>query len=162
MRISSHVIAFFFGFNHNTRIHPTNTHNTHIFHYTKTYDIYRYKSNSRKKLKNAKGYTGIVQDHHIIPKQFINHPLITQTMYDIHSSNNLLIMPTDKAFMTLNLHPNIRTHFMGHNKYNSYVRLVLDEINAQSASDLKKYSLWLFYHHLKFNLPYFVDTIPWT
>ena len=42
-------------------------------------------------------YTGFVQDHHCIPKQWKDHSLLHDLKYDINSSKNLLIMLNKKG-----------------------------------------------------------------
>jgi hypothetical protein len=36
---------------------------------------------------------GLVEDHHVIPRQFKKHPTIEKFKYDINASNNLILMP---------------------------------------------------------------------
>ena len=56
--------------------------------------IFRYGAKDRRLFKIQKGYIGYVNDHHIIPKKFRPHPIITETEFDINPRFNLLIMPT--------------------------------------------------------------------
>ena len=81
--------------------------------------------------KKYKKYDNLVQDHHIIPKQWKKHKLIKNINFDINSSNNLIIMPTQKTFLYFNLDPNIRTHYIGHPKYNIYVKETLPKKNNE-------------------------------
>lgn len=107
--------------------------------------IFRYGAWDRKLFINNKGYKGKVNDHHIIPKQNKEHPLLKHVKYDIHGRFNILIMPTKQGKKDLNLHPNIIYH-QSHPRYNRDVKKVLDEIyNCQD----KEYQLWLYVCWLK-------------
>mgnify|MGYP006242313703 FL=1 len=118
MRFSAPIIAYFFSINNLCKIHPINDINTNIYHYKPEYDEYRYGSTQRKVYKKYKNYTNLVQDHHIIPKQWKKHKLIRTINFDINSSNNLIIMPTPKTFLYFNFNSNLRTHYVGHPSYN--------------------------------------------
>ncbi len=107
--------------------------------------IFRYRGWDRKLFKKNKGYNGSVNDHHIIPKQHKDHPLLRKVNYDIHSRFNLLIMPTKKGINNLNLHPNTIYH-CSHPKYNKMVKQDLDEIYERDDSE---YQLWLYVYWLK-------------
>ena len=125
-----------------------------------TYDIYRYGSKARKEFKIKKGYIGFVEDHHCIPKQWRNHKLIERLEFDINCSNNIVIMPNKKAKYELDLFPNTLIHENGHRHYNTYVKHNLD-LFTRKPYDESKYDFWLFLHHLKFNMKYNDDNIPW-
>lgn len=144
-----------------SKIYPINTVNTNIFHYNPYHDIYRYGSKERKQFKKRYNYNNLVQDHHVIPKQWKNHKLIKTINYDINSCNNLIIMPIPKAIYIHNLNPLIRTHFNGHNKYNSYVKYNLDLLEKLNTYDEQCFYFWLFYTYLKDNLYFFDNNIPW-
>tara|TARA_A100001011_G_C13935915_1_gene685116 strand:+ start:11 stop:499 length:489 start_codon:yes stop_codon:yes gene_type:complete len=161
MRFSAPIIAYFFSINNICKIHPINNINTNIYHYKPEYDEYRYGSTQRKAYKEYKNYTTLVQDHHIIPKQWKKHKLIRNINFDINSSNNLVIMPTPKTFLYFNFNPNIRTHYVGHSKYNIYVKEFLDKIDELQSLDEKKFYFWLFFIYLKENCIYLNNNIPW-
>lgn len=161
MRFSAPVIAYFFSVNNICKINPINNINANIYHYDPKYDYYRYGSKVRKAYKNKKKYTGIVQDHHIIPKQWKQHNLIKTIDFDINSSNNLIIMPIPKTFLYINCSPNLRTHYIGHPIYNLYIKSVLDNIDKLISLDDKKYHFWLFFIYLKYNIRYLDNNIPW-
>jgi hypothetical protein len=161
MRFSAPIIAYFFSINNLCKIHPINDINTNIYHYKPEYDEYRYGSTQRKVYKKYKNYTNLVQDHHIIPKQWKKHKLIRTINFDINSSNNLIIMPTPKTFLYFNFNSNLRTHYVGHPSYNLYVKKILDDINKLYSLDDKKYYFWLFFIYLKKNCIYLNNNIPW-
>lgn len=161
MRIPIHVIMYFNNFINSGKIYPTNHFNTQIYNYNYSFDRYRYRSKGRRIYKKIHGYTGYVQDHHIIPKECKNHDVIQYINYDINSANNLLIMPTFEGIQKLKLSPNVRTHYNGHNKYNLYIKHVLDNIDIYKTRDEKMYNFWLFYCHLKYSLKVNDTYLPW-
>ena len=124
------------------------------------YDKYKYGSKARKEFKIKKGYIGFVEDHHCIPKQWRNHKLLERLEFDINCSNNIVIMPNKKAKYELDLFPNTLIHENGHRHYNNYVKYNLDLFYRKSYEE-SRYELWLFLHHLKFNMKYNDDNIPW-
>lgn len=81
---------------------------------------YQYGSYSRAVLKQKYGIRGLVQDHHIIPRQF-GH----QVTIDIDSSSNLIMLPTSYGKLFLNTSRPI--HENGHPKYNKYIQQLLDK-----------------------------------
>ena len=161
MRFSAPIIAYFFSINNLCKINPINNINRLIYDYESKYDQYRYGSSERKVYKKSKKYTNLVQDHHIIPKQWKKHKLIENINFDINSSNNLVIMPIPKTFMYINLNPNLRTHYIGHPKYNLYIKEFLDKLDNLQSLDDKKFYFWLFFIYLKENCVYLNNNIPW-
>ena len=142
------------------KISPRTSFNTCIYHYNPRYDVYRYGSKGRKTYK--KKYYHLVQDHHIIPKELKEHPLIKTIDYDINSSNNLVIMPTLQGIIKLRLNDTFQTHYKGHSKYNSFVKKNMNTINkSYYLMDDKKYYFWLFFSYLKKNCPRTDSDIPW-
>jgi hypothetical protein len=107
--------------------------------------IFRYRGWDRKLFIKDKGYQGKVNNHHVIPKQHREHPLLKHVEYDIHGRFNILIMPTKKGKEDLNLHPNTIYH-QAHPRYNKSVKKVLDEIYKRED---KEYQLWLYVCWLK-------------
>lgn len=159
MHIISTILSLFIAFKCK-QIYPKNTVNTHIYNYNPRYDIYRYNSKDRKKFK--KQYFHLVQDHHIIPKEFKQHNLLKTINYDINSSNNLIIMPSLDGIAKLRLCNNLQTHYKGHSKYNAYVKKNLNLIDKfYYTSDDKKYYFWMFYIYLKKYCIYKYSDIPW-
>lgn len=124
------------------------------------YDIYRYGSKARKEFKIKKGYIGYVDDHHCIPKQWRRHKIIERLDFDINCSDNIVIMPNKKAKYELDLPPKILIHEDGHRLYNDYVKHKLDLFLLKPYEE-SRYDFWLFLHHLKFNMKYNDDNIPW-
>ena len=124
-------------------------------------DIYRYRSIARRNYKDKMKYTGYVQDHHCIPKQWKEHPLLQDLDYDINSSKNLIIMPNNKGIEKLNLHPNTLVHDGGHVPFNKYIKHELDYIHGKWEFDEKKYLFWLFLCYIKKNMKFNDDQLPW-
>ena len=123
--------------------------------------IFRYRGKDRLVHKKNKNYNKYVNDHHIIPKSLAKHKLIKSINFDIHSNDNLFIMPKYVAIDKFNLHPNIMVHEGSHLKYNAFVKKNLDEIFTYSNNEEKCYYLWLFLSFLKANLKFNKDNIPW-
>lgn len=122
---------------------------------------YRYGSKQRKYYKKLMKYSGKVQDHHCIPRQFRNHKLLREIGYDVDAAVNLKIMPTKKGIINLNLDPNTMTHDMGHPLYNKFVGNQLTIILNEPTLDMKKYQFWLFLSFLKKNMQFNTANIPW-
>ena len=123
--------------------------------------IFRYRGYDRLFHKIQKGYKGYVQDHHVIPREFRRHRLITNLNYDINGKDNLFIMPNNKGIAKFNMAPGTLVHDGPHRSYNKYVGEKLDEISENRCTDSQSYYLWLFVSYLKDNLRINKDGIPW-
>jgi hypothetical protein len=75
---------------------------------------------------------GLVEDHHVIPRQFKKHPTIEKFKYDINASKNLILMP---RFLYKNLRTNRIVHHGNHPAYNAYVENMLNCIKHQKELD---------------------------
>lgn len=129
-----------------------------FFDYNKGNDIFRYGSKYRRQFKKELDFGNCLEDHHIIPKQFRNHPLIVSTRFDIGSSNNLLLMYRCHCRVSIEHGTHIHEH--GHNKYNAYVKKQLDYIYSKSESDdMQKYNLYLLVYDLKSKIR--DKSVPW-
>jgi len=126
-------------------------------------DPYYYGSTERKRYKKLLGIHNLVQDHHIIPKQWRSHKLLTHLCFDINNSDNIIAMPNKLAVNKLTLGSNQVIHDGGHLPYNIYVKEQLDNIfeNNILDDDSIEYSFYLFHHHLKKNMYFNEDNIPW-
>ena len=121
-----------------------------------------YGSLYRRCYKLQLGYTGLVQDHHCVPKQHRNHILLKTIDYDINKYDNIVIMPNKKGIVELNIHPKTLIHDGGHLKYNIYVKQQLDYIYDNfDDTDSYKYQFWLLHKYLKKNMRFNEDNIPW-
>ena len=107
-----------------------------------------YLSRARRHFKFRWNLQGLVQDHHVIPQQ-LKH----KVSINIHSSNNLIMMPTPKGIQKLKLRENRLVHWGPHYKYNQFVNQELDLCeNKEDLYELINYLKW----ELRFR-----DTIPW-
>lgn len=99
-----------------------------------------YKSNLRKMFKLRWNLRGLVQDHHVIPQQF-KHQILIQDI--IHSSKNLIMMPTPTGVQKLRLRENRLVHWGPHNAYNQFVGCELDRCrNIKDIEELQNYLKW--------------------
>lgn len=83
--------------------------------------VYLYSSVYRRNIKRKYLLCGLVQDHHIIPREFkniINYEN-SKLINTIDSSNNLLMMPT--RYGKLFIKTNRSIHENGHKLYNKYI-----------------------------------------
>lgn len=69
---------------------------------------------------------GLVQIHHVFPRQFRNHP--TLEGFDVDSMENLVLMPTKRASARLHLRDDRLIHDGGHTSYNRYVGRYLEAL----------------------------------
>ena len=67
---------------------------------------------------------GLLQIHHIIPRQCSDHPILLG--YDMEGPSNLMFLPTREGVSKMKLRETVPIHDGGHVKYNIYVRSVLD------------------------------------
>ena len=92
--------------------------------YDKKHDIFHYNTKYRRNFKNNVFKKHLVDNHHIIPKQFVLHPLIQQLKIDVSCSKNILFLPNRFA-KELYYHPKTIYHD-SHPKYNKYIQKQLD------------------------------------
>ena len=99
----------------------------------------------------------LVSVHHIIPRQFRNHPVIQMSNYEIENGYNLMFLPTNKARNKLILHKDRPFHSNGHNKYNKYVETILDDMFLEGQTN--EYNLCKLNKILKQNMRHL--NCPW-
>lgn len=115
----------------------------------------RYRSLSRKLFKIRWGLFNKVQDHHVIPKHLKYHPVLLKLQFDINSSKNLIMMPTDIGMKTFqNIRKDRLVHKSGHVKYNRFVKNLLDGIKSEEEFNT-------IHEFLKHNCRFNTDNIPW-
>jgi len=116
----------------------------------------RYGSVARKTFKIRWGLhnKGLVEDHHIIPKQYAKHPTVQKFEYDIHASSNLVVLPTRHGKCVLHLREERLVHTGKHQAYNAYVGDILNVIDT--PEDLE-----YFVDFLKVSCRYRPQDIPW-
>ena len=84
-----------------------------------------------KKTRTKFSLSSLVQIHHIIPREFRNHPVLYG--FDIEDGQNFMFMPNDLGkVVLLTGRPN---HNGGHHAYNRYVGSMLDFIEEESSED---------------------------
>ena len=100
-----------------------------------------------RKYKKRFGLNGVVQVHHIIPKQHRSHPAV-KAKFNVESSQNLMFLPVHKS----SIRTNRLVHDGGHMKYNAYV---LSELNKPNVNpyELSK--------ELRYRIRIADQTLPW-
>lgn len=92
--------------------------------------VFIYSSVYRRNIKRKFLLCGLVQDHHIIPREFKN--LInyenSKLINNIDSSKNLIILPTRYGKLFINTNRSI--HENGHKHYNRYIRKLITQNNS--------------------------------
>tara|TARA_B100000035_G_C20834381_1_gene480132 strand:- start:107 stop:478 length:372 start_codon:yes stop_codon:yes gene_type:complete len=86
-----------------------------------------YSSVYRRNIKRKYLLCGLVQDHHIIPREFKNILNYSNSLMINHidSSKNLIIMPT--KYGKLFLKTNRTIHENGHKNYNKYIKYLIEQ-----------------------------------
>ncbi len=148
------IVNYSFSVNINSCISIKSNYNP--FKYCYSNDLYYYGSIHRKKLKRIYDLTGKVEDHHIIPKSLVKHPIIFETKFPIHCSKNIKMMPS--RFST-NIPSSILIH-KNHPKYNWFMKEKLDEIYAETKQTEYKDILLQLIDELYDKLNY-KDNVPW-
>ena len=119
----------------------------------------RYGTVTRRWFKTRWGLrTGLVEDHHIIPKEWSNHPVVLRNKYDVNNNQNLIMMPTHYGMEKLNIREDRMIHHGGHNEYNKFVKSMLDSMLELDESEKEFKELCLF---LRKNCRDNQDNIPW-
>lgn len=118
--------------------------------YDKKHDIFHYNTKYRRNFKNNVFKKHLVDNHHIIPKQFVLHPLIQQLKIDVSCSKNILFLPNRFA-KELYYHPKTIYHD-SHPKYNKYIQKQLDSIHSITDINEKSYEFMLFFMYLQQSL----------
>ena len=116
----------------------------------------RYGSVARKMFKVRQGLynKGLVEDHHVIPKQHAKHPTVTRFDYDMNASSNIVMLPTRYGKEVLQVREDRLVHTGHHVKYNVFVGDILNVI--QTKRDLE-----MFVDFLKVGCRYRPQDIPW-
>ena len=114
----------------------------------------RYGSVIRRNFKLRWGVKN-VEDHHVIPRQFKNHPVIKYLRYDVNDGKNIIMMP---RYITPGMRENRLTHRGGHKAYNQYVGKILDSLDEL---DEPKKDFELFTEFLKTACRFRPQDVPW-
>lgn len=114
--------------------------------------------NNFKKIKRKFNLDDLVEIHHIIPRQFKNHPTIVLSNYDIENGYNLMFLPSNKGKEILKLHNDRPIHTGGHIAYNYYLKGRLDMMLDQK--NIREMDLYNLNKELRQELRHRKD-IPW-
>lgn len=89
--------------------------------------MYIYSSLYRRNMKRKYLLCGLIQDHHIIPRQLRNKIDYKTSLLinNIDSSNNLIMLPTRYGNLFLNTNRSI--HENGHKYYNQYINSLIQQ-----------------------------------
>ena len=92
--------------------------------------VFIYSSVYRRNIKRKFLLCGLVQDHHIIPREFKNilNYNSSKLINSIDSSKNLMIMPT--RYGKLFIKTNRSIHENGHKYYNKYIYNLIIQNNS--------------------------------
>lgn len=126
-------------------------------------DPLKYRSVLRNELIKNSGLRGIVENHHVIPRQWRNHKALKRINFDVNGSHNIVMLPNLKYNFCLTT-PHAKVHEHGHKKYNDYVKEQLDELLYKYENDNNdefKYQFWLFHIYLKESIDNNSSDIPW-
>lgn len=123
-----------------------------LFYVCNSYKYY-YGSDNRKYIKKRFNVYGLVEDHHIIPKQFRNHPKLKKYNFNISHPSNIMLMPNKLGVYFL--YTNRMLHTGGHPQYNKFVGKILEKVDNED--DLKELIWFLRYsirNNDKMNIPW--------
>ncbi len=117
-----------------------------FYDYKKEYDIFHYNTKYRRLFKNYYYKPNLIDNHHIIPKEFIKHPLIKELNIDLSCSKNIFFLPNRYAKEKLYDYSVI--YHDSHPKYNKFILKELNQIYLHDNIELKQYEFWLFFYYL--------------
>lgn len=120
--------------------------------YDKSKDPLRYGTKARRKIKYSNHKKGLVEDHHIIPKEFHEHSLIENINFDVGCSNNIYILPSisyKESIYNSKLNNDDTIYHNNHRLYNSFVKERLYNIYKIKNIDEQKYEFLLFLSYLR-------------
>lgn len=151
----SYSFMFSRSINSCIQIHSSYNPFSNDFGYKK--DLYCYGSKHRKLIKDKYNLLGIVEDHHIIPKSFEKHQLISETKFPIHCSKNIKMMPSIHNDI---ISDNILIH-MNHHKYNLFIKDKLDEM-YETMIELEDRQLNIYHLICELNIKLnYKNLLPW-
>ncbi len=123
-----------------------------VLQYNKSYDTLRYGTKARRKVKYSYHKKGLIEDHHLIPKEFNKHHLFDNINFDIGCSNNIYILPSiayRESISNKNNNKDTIIYHSNHRLYNSFVREKLNNIYKLNSIDDQKYEFILFLNYLR-------------
>tara|TARA_Y100000992_G_scaffold94165_1_gene60600 strand:+ start:69 stop:602 length:534 start_codon:yes stop_codon:yes gene_type:complete len=121
-------------------------------HYDKNDDPLRYGTKARKKIKYSYHKKGLIEDHHLIPKEFHEHSLFENIHFDVGCSNNIYILPSisyKESIYNNNLNKDEIIYHTSHRLYNNFIKEKLNNIYKIENIDEQKYEFLLFLNYLR-------------
>ena len=109
-----------------------------------------WRSQVRRAWKVRKGLVNLVEDHHVIPRQFCEHPIVKRLDLNLDSGKNLILMPTMEGFSKMALRKNRLLHTGGHVQYNKHVEFILDTLIPIKCPKLLHEVYWGVHDYLKY------------
>lgn len=120
--------------------------------YNRNNDPLRYGTKLRRKIKYSHHKKGLIEDHHLIPKEFYEHSLFENIDFDVGCSNNIYILPSisyKESIYNNNLNKEQIIYHTNHRLYNSFIKEELSKICKIKNKDEQKYVFLLFINHLR-------------
>ena len=114
--------------------------------YEKKEDLFHYNTKHRRDIKKKLYKEHLVDNHHIIPKEFNNHPLLRELQVDTSCSKNIIFLPNRYAKEWIG-HEEWIFH-TSHPKYNKYVLKELNSIHQLNDKENRYYQFSLFFMYL--------------
>lgn len=84
-----------------------------------------------RRTRQRRGLTDLVEIHHVVPREFRNHPVLLGMGYDVEGDYNTIFVPTSRG---ARLGPGRPVHTGGHMAYNAHIREQLNEAVTDSTS----------------------------
>ena len=120
--------------------------------YDKNSDPLRYGTKARRKIKYSYHKKGLIEDHHLIPKEFNEHALFQNIHFDVGCSNNIYILPSisyKESIYIDNMNKDEIIYHTSHRIYNSFVKEKLNNIYKIENIEEQKYEFLLFLQYLR-------------
>lgn len=84
-------------------------------------------------MRRRRHLQGVVDIHHVVPRQFRAHPAVRGANYDVEAGYNLLFCATSRGATTLQLRATRPLHDRYHHEYNCIVHSRLDACESHGA-----------------------------
>lgn len=144
--------SYYYSINKNTNgiIQISGSYST--IQYDKSKDPLRYSTKARRKLKYSYHKKGLIEDHHLIPKEFYNHLLFEKVHFDVGCSNNIYILPSISYKETIyndKIDKDKMIYHTCHREYNLFIKEQLNNIHNIQDNERQKYEFILFLNYLR-------------
>ena len=83
-----------------------------------------------RRTRRRRGLTDLVEIHHVVPREFRDHPVVRAHGYDVEEGYNTLFVPSWRG---AHLGARRPMHTGGHISYNAYVRTELDALSGPAS-----------------------------